>query len=806
MMRKLTLAFSAIGLSCSLFAAPISPEQALQRAVASGPMKMKSASMSGLKLAKTLKNDRGEAGAYIFSNNSGKGFAILSADDIAVPMLGYSDSGTIDIDNLPPSLVWWLNEQAVRVSSAVDAGSSSPVRAYAPAGYAPIEVLMTTKWNQDSPYNLYTPTVSGVQSPTGCVATSFAQVMKYFNYPEVGQGSIRYSDGGKNRSMNFERAKFDWAMMADEYPMTGYDEEKAKAVAALMKACGFSVQMSYGAQSSGAVSFRLADAAIKYFKYDQGTYYTQREYYSYDQWFKLIYDNIKNVGPVIYDGRSIDGGHSFVADGYDGNGYFHFNWGWGGMSDGFYVLDSLNPESQGIGGASGGFNFSQGAVIGMKPSVNGSDPAISNICIYGNAEASLSGQVLTFEAVNHSSAGWGNAYATSMNVSVGVIISDAISREVVKVVPGSIGGVETVTLSPGNYFPTSRANPSVELPELPNGKYKVTLATKDNALENSQWLPMVCDWGNINYCILSVEDGLMSVSNVSPDVLKFIDSSFVSPLFYGRNLKIVSRIKNSSDKQLSLCYIPVLYRDGAIQYLGDMTLVTVEANSEIEKPEIVHFLENEGATSTGLGTYQLRIMDASTNKFIGEFGEYEMVIASNSLKVEADEFAIADASQQKITLGSKTFDDVYVVEDAYDFSAILKYSVISGYLDSELKIIGARYDSQSGKFINMDETVFSEYPYAGQGQSRDISIPLNFIGEDLATVYRLTAGYMDGNKTKSLSSIYITFDLSGVEDMFVDQVQEDVRYFNLQGVPVKYPKAGDVLLRQIGDKVKKIKY
>ena len=366
--------------------------------------------------------------------------------------------------------------------------------------------------------------------------------------------------------------------------------------------------------------------------------------------------------------------------------------------------------------------------------------------------------------------------------------------------------METVTLSPGNYFPTSRANPSVELPELPNGKYKVTLATKDNALENSQWLPMVCDWGNINYCILSVEDGLMSVSNVSPDVLKFIDSSFVSPLFYGRNLKIVSRIKNSSDKQLSLCYIPVLYRDGAIQYLGDMTLVTVEANSEIEKPEIVHFLENEGATSTGLGTYQLRIMDASTNKFIGEFGEYEMVIASNSLKVEADEFAIADASQQKITLGSKTFDDVYVVEDAYDFSAILKYSVISGYLDSELKIIGARYDSQSGKFINMDETVFSEYPYAGQGQSRDISIPLNFIGEDLATVYRLTAGYMDGNKTKSLSSIYITFDLSGVEDMFVDQVQEDVRYFNLQGVPVKYPKAGDVLLRQIGDKVKKIKY
>lgn len=554
MMRKLTLAFSAIGLSCSLFAAPISPEQALQRAVASGPMKMKSASMSGLKLAKTLKNDRGEAGAYIFSNNSGKGFAILSADDIAVPMLGYSDSGTIDIDNLPPSLVWWLNEQAARVSSAVDAGSSSPVRAYAPAGYAPIEVLMTTKWNQDSPYNLYTPTVSGVQSPTGCVATSFAQVMNYFKYPDVGQGTIRYSDGGKSRTMNFERTRFDWDNMENEYPMTGYDETKAKAVATLMKACGYSVQMSYGSQASGAVSYRLAQAAVNYFKYDKGTYYTQRAYYSYDQWFKLIYDNIKNVGPIIYNGRSIDGGHSFVCDGYDGNGYFHFNWGWGGMSDGYYVLDSLNPENQGIGGASGGFNSDQGALLGMKPADGDSSLTPANLCIYGNASASLVGNIIMFRAEGSSQAGWGNAYGTDVNVSVGAIISKLDTGDIVTEVPGTIGGTSgSITLSPGTYMPTNRANPQIELPSLADGNYKVTLATKDLNRTDAVWTPIVCNWGDINFCVLKVEGGNAAVSNVSADMMTFEDSYFVSPLYYGRNLKLMNKVRNSSDKQLSLC-------------------------------------------------------------------------------------------------------------------------------------------------------------------------------------------------------------------------------------------------------------
>jgi len=806
MIRKLTLAVSALSLSSGLFAAPVTPEQALQRAVSSGPMKVRSAMAQHSKLSKIVKSDIGVASAYIFTDDRGAGFSILSADDLAVPVLGYSDSGELDVNNLPPSLVWWLNEQGRRVEFATSNDLKTSDRAYAPSGYPAIPVQMKTTWNQGAPYNLLTPKVGDVQSPTGCVATSFAQVMKYFNYPETGQGEISYQDNGRTRKLNFSRITFEWSQMQDSYPMSGYDEEQAKAVAMLMRACGYSVQMSYGTQSSGAVSQWLADAAKTYFKYDAGTYYTLREYYSYDDWFKLIYDNIKNVGPVIYDGRSVDGGHSFVCDGYDGNGYFHFNWGWGGMSDGFYVLDALNPENQGIGGASGGFNCSQGAVIGMKPAAEGSLPAVSNIYIYGNAEASLSGQTLTFSAVDHSSAGWGNAYATDMNVVVGAIISDVNSGKEVMSVQGTLGSMENVSLSPVSYFPTDRVKLTIDIPVLPDGKYKVTLATKDNMLENAKWLPMVCDWGKANYCILTVENGAMSVSNVQSDSIEFVDSSFVSPLFFGRNLKIVSKVKNTSDKQLSLCYMPVLYRDGAIQYLGDMTMVTVDPKSEIEKPELVHFIENYGATATDLGTYQLRIVDAATNDFIGIFGEYEMTVPSSTLKVEADEYKILDAQQQPVTVGTRTFDDVYIVKDAYDFEALLKYTVSSGYLDSELKIIGARYDAGTGKFMNMDDVLYSERPYSGEGQTKDVNIPFNFKGLDLTSVYRLSAGYMDGGKTKPLGVIYVAFDLSGVDDVMIDSQNQEVTYFNLQGVPVYEPQAGQIVIRRCGDKIEKIRY
>ena len=74
--------------------------------------------------------------------------------------------------------------------------------------------------------------------------------------------------------------------------------------------------------------------------------------YTYDNWIDLIYNELYQGRPVVYGGEGTDVGHEFVCDGYmyEGGDLFHINWGWGGMSDGYFVLSVLNPDEQGIGG------------------------------------------------------------------------------------------------------------------------------------------------------------------------------------------------------------------------------------------------------------------------------------------------------------------------------------------------------------------------------------------------------------------------------------------------------------------------
>ena len=120
----------------------------------------------------------------------------------------------------------------------------------------------------------------------------------------------------------------------------------------------------------------------QYFNYDKGTRAIFRSYYSIEQWENMVYDELKSNRPVPYAGQSGSGGHSFVVDGYDGNGLFHLNWGWGGMCDGYYRLSVLNPfNNSGIGSASGlmGYSFMQEAVIGVQPPTEGTEPCTQDI-------------------------------------------------------------------------------------------------------------------------------------------------------------------------------------------------------------------------------------------------------------------------------------------------------------------------------------------------------------------------------------------------------------------------------------------
>lgn len=367
MNKKLLFTLTGILIAFSSYGTSLSPEEALQRAEVGHNRKVKSALMP--KLLETRFDIDGNPVIYIFTYSGDEGFMLVSADDAVTPLLGYSENNSFALRNPSPEINSWLSYYEGQIRDCRDSGplKITGTRFDKPA----IEPMIKTKWDQNYPYNSLCPSVGNKNVVTGCVATAMAQVMKYWEYPLKGKGSITFRPAsvGQDLTMDFSATEFDWANMQNSYKAAS--ATSIKAVATLMKACGYSVRMDYGLGSSGAKSDDIDEALVTYFGYDSGVKRLKRSNYSnQDDWNEMIYNELATIGPIIYSGQSTAGGHCFVCDGYDGNGMFHINWGWGGLSDGYFVLNDLSPSQQGTGGGSSyGFNAYQGVIVGIMPPV-----------------------------------------------------------------------------------------------------------------------------------------------------------------------------------------------------------------------------------------------------------------------------------------------------------------------------------------------------------------------------------------------------------------------------------------------------
>lgn len=379
LLKNLLLPVVALAAVIPAHARTLSPEEALGR-LSAGSAKMPAAVMPSVASSRLLLTERmpsGQPAVYVFENEASRQMLFVSADDVALPLLGYSDGIAENAAvEMPPQLRWWLGEYARQIAAvqsgeattvAAESRTSQPVICRAvSAERHEIKPMVTTKWNQGAPYNISCPSSSNGQAVTGCVATAMAQMMNYFKYPEKGTGTVSATFENNTYSLDLSTITFDWDNMLDDYSTsTSGTGAQRTAVANLMKACGYSVKMSYGTDESGAVSSNITSALINNFGYDAGGYFADRDYYSLAAWEDLIYNNLRDFGPICYSGRSTTGGHSFVCDGYSYNGYFHFNWGWGGMYNGYFTLQAMNPDGAGIGGFAGGYNFMQGASLGI---------------------------------------------------------------------------------------------------------------------------------------------------------------------------------------------------------------------------------------------------------------------------------------------------------------------------------------------------------------------------------------------------------------------------------------------------------
>lgn len=364
-MKSKILLIVGLAFAGTAFGAQLTPGQALLRAEADNASPGKEGRPQYIE---TLKDSNGRDAIYVFTYAGSQGFMLLPADDQAPAVIGYSETGSFPTKGLPENVMAWMNYYADGVTSQSLRSPYIGTRAEKPA----IAPLMKTTWDQTAPFNNECPVIGNRRAVTGCVATAMAQVMKYWEYPLQGKGSISYqpSNVENELSLDFSKITFDWANMLDAYKRNNYTTVETHAVATLMKACGYSVKMNYTTGESGAYSKVIGPALITYFGYDQGVQAVSRSTYKTQQeWDDMIYNELTSSGPVIYSGQSTSGAHCFVCDGYDGKGYFHINWGWGGMSDGYFLLNELTPGEIGTGGHYGGYNLYQDAVIGIMPPV-----------------------------------------------------------------------------------------------------------------------------------------------------------------------------------------------------------------------------------------------------------------------------------------------------------------------------------------------------------------------------------------------------------------------------------------------------
>lgn len=297
---------------------------------------------SGNVIMSRSNSDAGKTGYYVFNYDAG-GFVIVSGSDRTAEILGYSTIGTFKSDDLPENLASFLKSYSDQIEFAEKHNISYTNKSRSSDSWASIEPLVKSKWEQRTPYNDYCPTQNGSKTLTGCGATALAQVMAYHksNYKSV--ESISYKSGGNIYTINLDTCQIDYDNLCIEYKGDENLSQK-HAIAKLMKVCGYSIETVYGVNASYASIYYIANTLKNYFNFDCNLTHNREE------WDVIIYDGLKDYGPVMLSGYSPkSGGHTWVCDGYK-DGYFHMNWGWSGQYDGYFRLPEFYV---------GGYDFTQ---------------------------------------------------------------------------------------------------------------------------------------------------------------------------------------------------------------------------------------------------------------------------------------------------------------------------------------------------------------------------------------------------------------------------------------------------------------
>lgn len=417
MKRTLLYVWLAMVSFLNATAREIAPTEALQNAIMALEDDAEAKAIlqdgAGLHLMHTQKSGE-KTLFYVFETTEG-GFLVASANDNANAVLGYTANGTFREALAIPSFKSWVGDCTKALTFVANQPEayfkedynrqgtfrSRAIRANLPQTVSPL--LETIAWNQGVPYNRLCPYVQGTRCATGCVATAMATLMKYWEWPIHGTGEVSYTTRTYeiDLSADFSQSTYEWKSMLNRYDGE-YTDEEADAVAKLMSDVGISVQMNYG-PSSGTSAQRVPIAFANYFYYNKGLKFLERCFFSSEEWNSIIKGELADKRPVLMTGINYVEmvGHEFVLDGYNAQGLYHVNWGWGGTSNGYFDVNFMSPDYQGIGGSNGGYVAEQAILADLYPDREGnSEYAINMFCKSGLAFDEKKG--FTMELQNNS--------------------------------------------------------------------------------------------------------------------------------------------------------------------------------------------------------------------------------------------------------------------------------------------------------------------------------------------------------------------------------------------------------------------
>ena len=449
--------------------------------------------------------DQTTPAVFVF-NSTDQGFVLVSAEDNARAVLGYSDEGTFDANNIPENMQFWLQMYADEMKNkptpspslkgrvamqrkgvVSDQGEKAMRREAEAESYPTIApILGNTVWGQGEPFNNKCPQDGNGRAVTGCVATAMSQIMYAHKYPTKGTGSHSYTTETKKLkvSANFGNTTYDWANMIPDYNKS-YTSTQADAVATLMFHAGVAADMDYTVDGSGAVSSIALAAMTEYFGYNKAINVLPKDFMKEEDLLQVIATDLQAGRPLFIGGATVkQEGHAFVCDGMKSDGYLHINWGWYGMADGYFALSALAPEMQGTGGSSSNLAFTE------------------RVCIYSNIIPSAGGEAMPLVTIDKLTRTSSDAISktTAVGFSLDVFSSTGIATaagtvtyfiynnegEVVDKV-----GIGTFELDPG-YLYTNAITLTGYLPSsLAQGDYDLEIRYVDDNNKDHEWKDLI---------------------------------------------------------------------------------------------------------------------------------------------------------------------------------------------------------------------------------------------------------------------------------------------------------------------------